>query len=1203
MGRTRVSENIEKILESFGPNAGFVWEILTRYLEDPASVDQSWREYFSRMMKGNGEPAGTERSSAKKTDSSPPLERQETPAAATAIRGVAAKIVENMEASLSLPTATSIRSVPAKVLEENRRLVNQYLASRRRGKISFTHVIAWAIVKSLARFPSLNAAFMRVEGQPFRDDKSVINIGIAIDVTRKDGTRTLLVPNIKNAGAMNFSEFVHSYNTIVRKAQTSSLSPDDFRETSVTLTNPGTVGTIASIPRLMPGQGAIIAIGSIDYPAEMRGMSPQTLASLAVSKVMTMTCTYDHRVIQGAESGQFLAEIHRFLFGEDRFYESVFIDLKIPYEPVAWSADENPPSSQGEGADKLEKHARALQLVNAYRVRGHLVAHLDPLFHEPLHHPELDASYYGLTLWDLDRDFSSGAIAGQRGRTLRDVLDTLRETYCSSIGVEYMYNQDPLQKQWLQERMEPTRNKAALRAAERKQIFRKLVESELFERFLHTRFVGHKRFSLEGGETVMPVLDSFMHLLADSGGERIVIGMAHRGRLNVLANSIGKPLSRIFSEFEGNVDPASIQGSGDVKYHLGASGEYTAPSGKRILVDVAPNPSHLESINPVVEGIVHAMQNRNKDFDRNRFIPILIHGDAAFAGQGIIAETLNLSQLDGYHTGGTIHLIINNQIGFTTSPESARSTPYCTDVAKMVQAPIFHVNGDDPEAAVRVASIAFDYRQRFNRDVVVDIFCYRRYGHNEGDEPSYTQPLLYKAIKEHPSVREIYEASLIEDQIMSEAEVSELKGEVQHHLERAYEASKKRELHFSPDIPLAVSAEELRSVQPSRETAISIQDLTLIVQKIGAVPEDFNLHPKLQKFLDSRRSFDPQKSTADWSLAEAISIGSLLLEGTPVRLTGQDTSRGTFSQRHAVLYDAVSGAPHVPLNHIRDGQARLSVYDSLLSEAAVLGFEFGYSVANPLTLVMWEAQFGDFANVAQVVIDQYISGSESKWQQPCDLVLLLPHGYEGQGPEHSSARLERFLQLCAEENMQVCNVSTPAQYFHVLRRQMRDNKRKPLVLMTPKSLLRHPSAVSRAREFTDSMFETMLDDPRAVDASSVKRIIFCSGKIFYDLMHAVGEEADSSFAVIRVEQFYPFDDARLAELLKQYSSARRLVWLQEEPKNMGAWTFIEPRLRDRLATGQELKYAGRLASASAATGSLKAHLESQGAIIKEALTI
>ncbi|MEW5797902.1 MAG: multifunctional oxoglutarate decarboxylase/oxoglutarate dehydrogenase thiamine pyrophosphate-binding subunit/dihydrolipoyllysine-residue succinyltransferase subunit [Bacteroidota bacterium] len=1219
MSKNGISEKFEQVLESFGPNTSYVWDVLQQYLEDPNSVNETWQQLFAEVV-ASGTITLPQKSEPKKSSpangeheiktgsTEPKTAKPSVPSSKSlesvrkqlsAISGVAAKIVDNMEASLSLPTATSLRVIPVKVLDENRSLLNKYLASRSRGKVSYTHIVAWAIVKALKKYPNINASFARVEGQAYKDEKLQINIGIAVDTTRKDGTRTLLVPNIKNANAMNFAEFVDAYDSIIDKARRSALDPGDFQGTSISLTNPGTVGTVSSVPRLMPGQGSIIATGSIGYDAAHQGMSPQTLSALGVSKVMNITCTYDHRIIQGAESGQFLQYIHSLLIGEEEFYQNLFADLHIPFEPVKWASDINAVAVGGNATDEfVEKQSRVQQLINAYRVRGHLIAHLDPLVDEPKNHPELDPAYYGLTVWDLDREFLFTNKDGYTKATLREILDTLYATYCGSIGVEFMNIQDPDQKKWLIQKMEPSRNRPLLPRERKVQLLKKLIHAEGFERYLHTKFVGHKRFSLEGAESFVTIVDVVLDEFADHGAERAVIGMAHRGRLNILANVIGKSLAKIFSEFEGNIDPTTIQGSGDVKYHLGAHGIHKTLNGKEITVEVAPNPSHLEAVNPVVEGMVRAMQDRAGDLERTHAIPILVHGDAAFAGQGIVAETLNLSQLKGYRTGGTIHIIINNQIGFTTSPDDARSTPYCTDVAKMVQSPIFHVNGDNPEACARVASLAVAYRNKFKKDVVIDMFCYRKYGHNEGDEPSYTQPLLYKKIKSHPSTREIYGERLILDKEITREEYEQMQEEAKQRFERAHEASHKREMHMKAEIALAVTQEQIEAMQPFRETRVPFETLQEVAVKLGTTPPDFAVNQKLVKMLDHRRTFN-HETKIDWGFAESLAFGTLVYEGNGVRVSGEDVGRGTFSHRHAKLYDANTGAEYIPLQHIREGQGKFNVFDSLLSEFAILGYEFGYSVSDPLSLVIWEAQFGDFANGAQVIIDQFLAASEAKWQQPCDLVLLLPHGYEGQGPEHSSARLERYLQLCAEDNMQVCNLSTPAQYFHVLRRQLRDAQRRPLVMMTPKSLLRHPLVLSTPAEFTDGKFQLVIDDAHA--QANAKRVVLCSGKVYYDALQLMHDSKIGDVALVRLEQFYPYPQQELKTIFNKYSQAADVVWLQEEPKNMGAWNFLADRVREDILPSQRLRFSGRPASASTATGTLKRHQHEQEIILKEAL--
>ena len=820
-----------------------------------------------------------------------------------------------------------------------------------------------------------------------------------------------------------------------------------------------------------------------------------------------------------------------------------------------------------------------------YRVRGHLIASLDPLGTQLPYHPELDTSLYKLTMWDLDREFITGGFSGLKTATLRTIIDMLQKTYCDKIGVEFMHIQKPEEKSWLQGKMEPVMNTPGFDDGTKKIILEKLIVAETFEHFIHNKFIGHKRFSLEGSETLIPVLDLILNDASEEGIQEVVLGMAHRGRLNVLVNIIGKSYESIFSEFEDIKDPDSIEGSGDVKYHLGASGEYKTRNGKSIIVSVASNPSHLEWVNPVVEGIVRAKQTRLGDKkEHKKIMPLLIHGDAAFAGQGIVAETLNLSQLSGYRTGGTVHIIINNQIGFTTLPEDARSSTYASDVAKMIQAPIFHVNGDDPEASLWVARLAFEYRQRYHKDVVIDLFGYRRYGHNEGDEPGFTQPLMYAKIKTHPSVMTLYALSLVKNKVFNEQEIKKINDEVYNGMTAAFDNLDRKNVQFKSDAPLAVDKDKIDAIKAEENTAIPAEMLKEIVDKITVAPEGFNLHPKLKKFLEMRRKLVDGSGMADWAFGEALAFGSLLLEGTTVRLSGQDSVRGTFSQRHLVLTDIHTGNEYVPLNNIAADQAVLEPLDSLLSEAAVLGFEYGYSTADPLALVIWEAQFGDFANAAQVMIDNFIAVSYEKWQLRNSVVLLLPHGYEGQGAEHSSARLERFLTLCAQDNLQVCNITTPAQYFHLLRRQIKNAERKPLVIMTPKSLLRLPEARSSRDEFLSGKFLEVIDDS-VEEKGSVERIILTSGKVYYDLLKYRTEKKIENTAIIRIEQYYPYKGEMIKEILAEYKGADKVVWVQEEPKNMGAWNFLSGRLIGDLPERCLLFYSGRPEAASPAVGS------------------
>ncbi len=1117
------------------------------------------------------------------------------------LRGGAQRIVENMEASLSVPTATSYRTIPVKLLQENRRIINEHQREHNLSRVSFTHIIAWALIRALRAYPALNSSYEAADGTPCRRLRRAVNFGIAVDIERKGGSHTLMVPNIKNAQDFAFPEFVAAYDDTIQNARKGTIDPADLQGTTVSLTNPGTVGTLMSLPRLMVGQGAIIAIGVIGYPPEYHAWSPGALASLGLSQVMTISCTYDHRIIQGVESGEFLGLVMELLLGEHGFYEQIFADLKVPQFPIRWALDQKPAAfgTPGRG-DDLEKQVGVLQLINLYRVRGHLIAHLDPLGDHALYHPELDPANFGLTLWDLDREFVTGGLGGMQRGTLREILNVLRETYCQRMGVEYRHIQDPGEKQWILERIEPAEARAPLHPETRKTTLRRLIEAEDFERYLHAKFIGHKRFGLEGAEATIPVLAKVLAEAANAGVSEAVIGMAHRGRLNVLANIIGKALPKILSEFEENTDPLATQGSGDVKYHLGSSGSFRSHEGNEISVSVAPNPSHLEWVNPVVEGIVRAKQARRGDQAREKVIPILIHGDAAFAGQGVVWETINLSQLHGYRTGGTIHIIINNQIGFTTTPEGARSSQYATDVARAIQAPIFHVNGDDPDVAIRVAILSFAYRQQFKKDVVIDILCYRRHGHNEGDEPSYTQPLLYRRIAERPSVVTLYAQKLTREKVIEQAEVDQMHAAMRRRLDKAYDASRSGTHRFVPDIPLAVSEEELKEFQPAGGTNVGIDMLREVARGLTMLPEGFRLHPKLIPLFARRRELLEGEPEIDWAYAEALAFGTLVYEGSPVRLSGQDSARGTFSQRHLVLRDLDTSQEYIPLQHIHSDQAQFEVFDSSLSEAGVLGFEFGYSVADPLTLVIWEAQFGDFANSAQVIIDNFIVSSEAKWQQPCDLVLLLPHGFEGQGPEHSSARPERFLSLCAADNIRVCNPTTAAQYFHLLRRQVRDAKRIPLVVMTPKSTLRHPKTTSKPRQVADGAFEVVLDDPYATDKEAVRRILMCSGKVYYDLQAEQEGREKPDVAIVRLEQLYPFPEWHVSNVLGSYPRAREIVWVQEEPQNQGAWNAVRRRIADSLPFGRSIRYLGRPENPSPATGSLKAHRKEQAAFVATA---
>jgi 2-oxoglutarate dehydrogenase E1 component len=1239
----------ELIAENFGANASYVEGLLGRFRSNPDSVDESWRAYFTELLGGDGAAAENGRSapatqvrvetsredSAKggapaKADSSatataaiaPAVEPvtskpgpiPETHAGAMPIRGAALKIVENMEASLSVPTATSQRRIPVKLLDENRRIINRYLAEHDRGKASYTHLIAWAILRALNEYPQLNDAFEVVEGKPARVHRESVHLGVAIDIEKRDGTRSLLVPNIKNANQLRFSEFLQAYDSVVKRAREGKLQLADFQGTTISLTNPGTIGTVASIPRLMAGQSAIIATGAIEYPAEYQAMAPEALSQLGISKAVTISSTYDHRIIQGAESGAFLGKVHELLIGQHEFYNGIFSDVGIPYPPLRWGLDRNPFFTAGDHVrEQTIKEARVIELINAYRVRGHLIADVDPLHAMPvLYHPELDIETYGLTIWDLDREFITGGLAGTESATLRQILDILQRAYCGKVATEYRHIQSKEQKIWIRDQIrkhfvEPQ----PLSPEIKKQLLWKLISAEQFERFLHTKYLGQKRFSLEGSETIIPLLDRLIEDAGDRGVEDITLGMAHRGRLNVLANVIGKFCERIFTSFEGSIHPSFPADEGDVKYHQGAVGERLTASGRKISLTLSPNPSHLEAVDPVVEGMVRAKQdvmrdrlNTSRDQVIDKAMPVLLHGDAAFAGQGVVMETLNLADLKGYRTGGTIHIIINNQIGFTTSPEAGRSSIYSTDVARMTQLPIFHINGDDPEAAYRALQIALEYRQEFNKDVVLDVVGFRKLGHNETDEPSYTQPLMYARVKAHPGVREIYAKTLIKEGIIDEAELKALTEERVRRYEDALARAKDIVSQQLPTQP-APPVEELDG-SVIIDTGVDAEIIINLARKIAVVPEGFNINPKMVGQLARRAKMGEGTLPIDWAFAEAAALGSLVVEGTRVRLSGQDSGRGTFSQRHAVLYDTQTGKPWAPLSELRseaNPEARFEVFDSSLSEEGVLGFEYGYSVVAADALVVWEAQFGDFGNGAQTIIDQYIVASEDKWRQTSRLTMLLPHGYEGQGPEHSSARLERFLQMCAENNLQVCYPTTPAQYFHLLRRQIRPGRERPLIVMTPKSLLRLPAAASTLDQLTNGGFNPLIDDPEIKDSAAVERVVLCSGKVFYDLIEARRKAEETRVSIVRLEQFYPFPMQRLREVIAGYPNAKQLVWAQEEPKNMGGWTFVEPLLERLLPSCDRPIYIGRSASPSPATGSYAIHQVEQANLVHEALTI
>lgn len=1110
------------------------------------------------------------------------------------LRGPAARVVTNMESSLDVPTATSVRTVPAKLMVDNRTVINNHLKRGRGGKISFTHLIGYALVEALADMPVMNAHYQMVDGKPGVVQPAHVGFGLAIDLSKPDGSRQLLVPSIKKAEELDFSEFWAAYEELVRKARGAKLTVDDFAGTTISLTNPGGIGTVHSVPRLMQGQGTIIGVGAMDYPAEFAGASDEQLARMGVSKVLTITSTYDHRIIQGAQSGEFLKILSGKLLGLDGFYDRVFAALRVPYEPVRWVRD-NTVSTEIEAA----KPAKIAEVIQSHRSRGHLMADTDPLAYRQRKHPDLDIQNHGLTLWDLDRTFPTGGFGTKDRMTLREILGLLRDSYCRSIGIEYMHIADPAQRTWLQERLES--GYARTPREDQLRILRKLNSAEAFETFLQTKYVGQKRFSLEGGETLIPLLDAILSKAAENGLDEVGIGMAHRGRLNVLANIAGKSYGQIFKEFEGVLDPKSIQGSGDVKYHLGTEGVFTAESGATTRVYLAANPSHLEAVDPVLEGIVRAKQDRI-DLGKDGFsvLPILVHGDAAFAGQGVVPEVLNLSQLRGYRTGGTIHVLINNQVGFTTGPQSSRSTTYATDVAKGYQIPVFHVNGDDPEACVRVAELAFAYREQFGRDVVIDMICYRRRGHNEGDDPSMTQPLMYNLIEAKRSVRKLYTENLVSRGDITVEDAEHVLQDYQSQLEQVFTETKSGGIEPSTEhikgLERPESQLEDAGIMVGWKTAISHAVLERIGEAHTSPPEGFTVHPKLAQLLEKRQLMS-KEGGIDWGFGELAAFGSLLIERVPVRLAGQDSRRGTFVQRHAVFHDRDTGAEWTPLLYLSDDQAKFWVYDSSLSEYAALGFEYGYSVERPDALVLWEAQFGDFVNGAQTVIDEFISSAEQKWGQSASVVMLLPHGYEGQGPDHSSARIERFLQLCAQDNMTVAQPSTPASYFHLLRRQAYARPRRPLVVFTPKQLLRLKAASSAVEDFTTGTFEPVLGDT-AVNPGSVDRVLLCTGRLYYDLLAERTRRGDTSTAIVRLEQLYPLPEEELRGELAKYPGAQ-VLWVQDEPENQGAWWYVHLNVPEDLP---RVRVVSRPASASTAAGTAKRHQAQQATLLEQAFT-
>ncbi len=1144
------------------------------------------------------------------------------------MKGAAAMLARYMDESRSIPTATSFRTLTVTVLDGRRR---ELKAAGR--KVSFTHLIAYAIAQAATEMDTMTHHFAEVEGKPYRVEDGQVNLGLAVDVQKKDGTRTLMVPVIRDAGAMTFESFVAAYDALVEKARTNTLTADDLVGANITLTNPGGIGTVASVPRLMSGQGTIVATGSIAYPVGLGAIGER----LGAEKVMTMTSTYDHRVIQGAESGRFLALIEGRLQGEHDFYEEVFASLgaqlgpapSVP-TPAPAAAVSTPLQATAPDEQMLQAVQAASTLLHRFRSHGHLAARLDPLGSEPEGEPQLDPETAGLTPQVMAQIPARILRMYVPGETLAEALPHLRQTYCGTIAYEIEHISSHRQRVWLREKIESGVFRRPLGAEQRTALLKRLVEVDALERFMHKAYLGQHQFSIEGLDMTVPMLDELIQLAAGIGGQEVVIGMAHRGRLNVLAHNLGRPYDTIFAEFEGASTLEAVTtipqgGTGDVKYHHGTQGSYALPDGGTIRVNLESNPSHLEYVSPVVEGATRAAQtSRNgprAHQDTNAAVPIVIHGDASFPAQGVVAETLNLQALDGYQVGGTVHLITNNQIGFTTDPDDARSTRWASDLAKGFDVPIIHVNADDVPACMSAVQLAFAFRQEFGHDVLIDLIGYRRFGHNESDEPAYTQPEMYAKIKTKKRVYELWAEQLVTDGVVSREDVERLGQEVWDNLTILHQRLKAKIAAAAEQGAVDHGTGEYqldRSPSPDVDTAVAAARVRELGLELLRTPEEFTVHTKLVKQLERRREALQQDGHApggeaageerppariDWAHAEALAFASLLTEGTPVRLTGQDTERGTFSQRHLVLHDAKTGRAFCPIQSLPEALAPMELHNSPLSELACMGFEYGYSQEAPETLVLWEAQFGDFVNSAQVIVDQFISSGLAKWGQTSRLTLLLPHGYEGSGPEHSSARLERFLALAAEGNMRVANLTTPAQYFHLLRRQALIAKQRPLVIMTPKSLLRLPQASNTVQDLAEgSRFEPVLAEPGVVD-ESVTRLVLCTGKIYYDLAGHSERQGNDSVAIGRVELLYPFPERNIRDLLARYPRLKEVVWAQEEPRNMGARAHMFPRLMQIMPDDIHFGYVGRPERASPGEGYPASHIIEQSRIVRTALDL
>jgi 2-oxoglutarate decarboxylase len=1151
------------------------------------------------------------------------------------LRGAAAMLANAMDESRAVPTATSFRTIAVDTLDAKRKAINSVLKDRGL-KVSFTHLVAWAIVQAAKDFPVMVRVFAEQDGKPFAIEGGPVNLGIAVDVEKKDGSHSLMVPAIKGADELDFTGFHSRYEELIAKTRENKLSADDFQGTNISLTNPGGIGTVASVPRLLSGQSAIIATGSIAYPPEWLHASPERIKQLGVSKVMTLTSTYDHRVIQGAESGAFLRRIEQLLQGEDEFYEAVARDLGFedpsavtkahpasasapPLSAAAPSAE--PTTAPGQIDEELLQAVQAAtSLLKAYRTHGHLAAHLDPLGSEPKGDPALQPENVNLTPELMAKIPASILRIGVPGESLLEALPRMRSAYCETIGYQFEHLSSHQQRLWLREMIETGAHRQPLTDEEKKRLLDRLIDVFQFERFLEKAYLGQKMFSIEGLDVIVPMLDEAVTLSQRAGADEVVFGMAHRGRLSVLAHNLGRSVESILAEFEGSKRIEAVKavaaiphgGTGDVKYHYGHRGTYETGDGKKISVRLSPNPSHLEFVDPVVTGGARYLQQDfegpNLSRDPKRAVPVLLHGDAAFPAQGVVAETLNLQGLPGYTTGGTIHLIQNNQVGFTTDPSEARSTPYAADMAKGFNVPIIHVNADDVEACIAAVRLAMAYRDRWCRDVVIDVIGYRRFGHNETDEPAYTQPTMAAKIKSHSPVSEIYAEKLIEEGTVSAEQVGQASDERHEEMSAALKELRKKIEAGDYEDPTVTGATtqtgELldRTASPPVHTAVEAEKLRAINEALLKTPESFNVHRKLRRPL-SRRVEALESGGIDFGQAEALAFGTLLTEGVHIRLTGQDTERGTFSHRHLVLHDENTGLEYTPIQNLEDASAPFELYNSPLSETACLGFEYGYSAANPNALVLWEAQFGDFANAGQVIIDSFIVSGESKWGQQTRLTLLLPHGYEGSGPEHSSARIERFLALGAEGNIRIANPTTAAQYFHLLRRQALIKKPRPLIVFTPKGLLRLDRATANLQELTDGELQFILDDPTAAERrEKVERLVLCTGKVYYDMDASERRGDAENVAIARVEVLYPFAKEQLERLIASYPNLKEIAWVQEEPRNMGAWKVMSRRMPSVLPEGVALTYIGRQGRASTGEGYSGAHAREQERIVLTALT-